>query len=123
MTIRVALHHETRYQYDRRVQMGPQVIRLRPAPHSRTPVVSYALHIEPREHFINWQQDPFGNYQARVVMPERLEAFKVRVDLVAEMAVFNPFDFFLEEDAEKYPFNYDALTRKDLGQCVVVERT
>jgi len=114
MTIRVALHHETRYQYDRRVQMGPQVIRLRPAPHSRTPVVSYALHIEPREHFINWQQDPFGNYQARVVMPDRLTAFKVRVDLVAEMAVFNPFDFFLEEDAEDYPFNYDALTRKDL---------
>ena len=115
MTIRVALHHETRYQYDRRVQMGPQLIRLRPAPHSRTPVVSYALHIEPREHFINWQQDPFGNYQARVVMPDPLQTFNVRVDLVAELAVFNPFDFFLEEDAEQYPFNYDALTRKDLG--------
>ncbi len=121
MTIRVALHHETRYRYDRRVSLSPQIIRLRPAPHSRTPVPSYTLHIEPREHFLNWQQDTFGNFQARVVFPDKVGEFLVRVDLVAEMAVYNPFDFFLEESAEHYPFAYDALTRKDLEPYLVTE--
>ncbi len=121
MSIRVALHHETRYDYDRRVALSPQIIRLRPAPHSRTPVVSYALHVEPKGHFLNWQQDPFGNFQARAVFPEKVESFVVRVDLVAEMAVFNPFDFFLEEHAERYPFNYDYLSRKDLEPYLATE--
>ncbi|MEQ8857471.1 MAG: transglutaminase family protein [Pseudomonadales bacterium] len=121
MTIRVALHHETRYDYDRRVTLGPQIIRLRPAPHSRTPVVSYALHIEPKGHFLNWQQDPFGNFQARAVFPEKVESFVVSVDLVAEMAVFNPFDFFLEESAETSPFRYDALSRKDLDPYLAAD--
>ncbi|NBC23878.1 MAG: IMP dehydrogenase [Gammaproteobacteria bacterium] len=121
MSIRVALHHETSYHYDRRVALSPQIIRLRPASHSRTPVVSYALHIEPKSHFLNWQQDPFGNFQARAVFPEKVDAFVVRVDLVAEMAVYNPFDFFLEENAEHYPFSYDYLTRKDLDPYLVTD--
>ena len=112
MSIHVALNHVTHYRYDRRVGLSPQVVRLRPAPHCRTPILSYSLRIEPADHFINWMQDPFANYQARLVFPEQTTELKVTVDLVAEMAVYNPFDFFLEPEAEKFPFAYSA----ELGQ-------
>jgi len=112
--IRVALHHKTVYQYDRLVALGPQVVRLRPAPHSRTLVTSYSLRVEPKGHFINWQQDPQSNFQARLVFPERTNFFSVEVDLVAEMTVINPFDFFLEPYAEKFPFTYEAALAHEL---------
>jgi len=115
MSIHVALHHKTHYKYDRLVNLGPQVVRLRPAPHSRTRILSYSLNIEPKEHFINWAQDPQSNYQARLVFPEKTKEFLVEVDLVAEMAVFNPFDFFLEPDAEKFPFEYDHALDHELA--------
>src|SRR5208282_4429960 len=105
MTIRVALTHKTEYRYDRRVSLGPQVVRLRPAPHCRTPILSYSLKVRPEKHFVNWQQDPQSNYLARFVFPEPVHELFVEVDLVAEMAVFNPFDFFLD-NAEHYPFSY-----------------
>jgi uncharacterized protein (DUF2126 family)/transglutaminase-like putative cysteine protease len=114
MPIQVALHHVTHYEYDRPVQLGPQVIRLRPAPHSRSRILSYSLQVEPAEHFINWQQDAFANYQARLVFPKKTTAFKVTVDVVTEMAVFNPFDFFLEPSAEEVPFQYDDSLREAL---------
>ncbi|PAJ76922.1 DUF2126 domain-containing protein [Burkholderia ubonensis] len=115
MPIHVALHHTTRYRYDRLVNLGPQVVRLRPAPHCRTPIVAYSMTVRPAQHFINWQQDPFANYLARLVFPERTREFEITVDLVAEMSVYNPFDFFLESSAEQYPFQYDDALRTELA--------
>ncbi|MDR7093931.1 transglutaminase family protein [Hydrogenophaga laconesensis] len=115
MAIHVALSHITHYRYDRLVKLGPQVVRLRPAPHSRTKVLSYSQRIEPGGHFINWQQDPFANYQARLVFPEPTTEFKVTIDLVVEMAVYNPFDFFLEPSAENFPFKYDEAQQQELA--------
>ncbi|MDP1522089.1 MAG: transglutaminase family protein, partial [Methylotenera sp.] len=115
MTIRVALHHKTAYHYDKPIQLAPHVFRLRPAAHSRTPVTAYSLKITPENHFISWQQDPFGNYLARVVFPEKSTELSIEVDLIAEMTVINPFDFFLEEYAENFPFVYPEQLLKELA--------
>jgi uncharacterized protein (DUF2126 family)/transglutaminase-like putative cysteine protease len=119
VSIHIALHHVSHYRYDRAVNLGPQVVRLRPAPHCRTRILSYALHVAPEQHFINWQQDPQGNYLARLVFPEKTRELKVEVDLVAELAVFNPFDFFLEPYAEKIPFAYTAAEQLELAPYLV----
>ncbi|MFO1070927.1 MAG: transglutaminase family protein [Geminicoccaceae bacterium] len=114
MVMHVALNHKTVYRYDRPVHLAPQIVRLRPAPHCRTRILSYSLKVHPEKHFINWQQDPHSNYLARFVFPDTTRELSVEVDLVAEMAVLNPFDFFLEPAAEKIPFAYEPLLRKDL---------
>ena len=114
MAIQVALTHRTHYRYDKLINLAPQIVRLRPAPHCRTPILSYSLKVTPKQHFLNWQQDPQSNYLARFVFPEKTTEFLVEVDLVAEMAIINPFDFFLETRAEKAPFVYEAALAHEL---------
>src|SRR5260370_21941464 len=99
-----SLQHVTRYRYDRPVSLAPQVIRLRPAPHCRTRIESYSLKVTPTQHFVNWQQDPNGNWLARFVFPEKTREFTITVDLIADMAVVNPFAFFLGPLPGTFPF-------------------
>jgi uncharacterized protein (DUF2126 family) len=121
MSITVALNHITLYEYQRPVSLGTQIIRLRPAPHVRNLIQSYSLHVTPKKQFINWQQDPFGNFLARVDFPEKVKQFRVEVDLVTEIRVFNPFDFFLEDYAENFPFAYEANLADELAPYLEVK--
>ncbi len=121
MSIHVALQHRTTYRYDRPVSLGPQTVRLRPAPHARTPILAYSLAVTPKQNFLNWQQDPQGNFLARLVFPEKTRNFEIQVDLIADMAVINPFDFFLEPDAENWPFDYDPGLAQEIAPFRRVE--
>ena len=114
MSIKVALTHKTKYKFDRNVALSPHVFRLRPAAHSRTAIEAYSFKIFPENHFINWQQDPFGNFQARVVFHDKIDELSVEVEVIARLNVINPFDFFVEEYAEEFPFKYDDLLRSEL---------
>ena len=114
MAIRVALSHRTTYRFDRLVKIGPHEIRLRPAPHCRTPVLGYSLHVTPDDYFLNWQQDPYGNWVARLVFTRPEDKLEIEVDLVADLTVVNPFDFFVEEYAEQFPFTYAPALAKEL---------
>lgn len=115
VTIRVGLNHRTTYTFAEPVKVYPHTVRLRPAPHCRTPITAYSLNISPAEHFINWQQDPFGNWLARLVFPERVKELEIVVDLVADLTVINPFDFFVEDYAENFPFDYAPALKSDLA--------
>ncbi|MBD0832165.1 transglutaminase family protein [Aestuariibaculum sediminum] len=114
MALKIVISHKTKYKYDRKVALSPHIFRLRPAPHCRTPIESYSIKIEPKEQFFNWQQDPFGNYIARLVFPEKTKELSVDVEIIADLQTINPFDFFVEEYAEEYPFKYDKTVKKEL---------
>src|SRR5687767_14522141 len=115
MSIKAAIYHLTHYKYDRPVFLQPQIIRLQPAPHSKTKVLSHSLKVTPAQHFVNLQQDPYGNWLSRHVFPEPVTELKIEVDLVADMTIYNPFDFFVEEEAEHWPFDYPETLREDLS--------
>jgi uncharacterized protein (DUF2126 family) len=115
LSIHVALNHVTHYRYDQLVTLSPQIVRLRPAPHCRTRILAYSLSVQPAKHFINWQQDPEANYLARLTFPDKTRELRIEVDLIAEMSVFNPFDFFLEPYAQQFPFNYEAGEARELA--------
>lgn len=121
MALKVVISHKTEYSYDKKISMSPHIIRLRPAPHSRTPIEAYSLKIKPENHFINWQQDPFGNYQARLVFPEQTDHFSVDVEIIADMITINPFDFFVEDGAKDFPFEYKKDLRKELAPYLEIE--
>src|SRR5262249_30822409 len=121
MSILASLHHVTRYRYDRPVSLAPQVIRLRPVPHCRTRIESYSLKVTPAQHFVNWQQDPNGNWLARFVFPEKTREFTITVDLIADMAMINPFDFFVEPFAETFRFAYPAEFAEELAPYLDAE--
>ncbi len=121
MAIKVALNHRTHYAFDRPVALSPHEIRLRPAAHCRTPIESYSLRVKPAKHFLNWQQDPYGNWIARVVFPEKTRELEITVDLVADMTVINPFDFFVDPSAEKWPFRYTPENARELAAYLEVE--
>ena len=123
MAIRIALHHKTSYHYDRLINLSPHEVRLRPAPHARTPILSYSLTVNPAKHFINWQQDPYGNYIGRYVFPEKTDVLEFTVDLIADMTVINPFDFFVEKYAEHFPFAYPEQLRSELSPYLKTTET
>ena len=115
MSTKVGLTHRTTYTFPRPVEVGPHVVRLRPAPHCRTPIEAYSLEVTPKSHFLNWQQDPFGNWMARLVFPEKVKTLEITVGLVADLMVVNPFDFFVDEYAERFPFAYEPTLAADLA--------
>ncbi|MFD0779320.1 transglutaminase N-terminal domain-containing protein [Flavobacterium myungsuense] len=123
MSIKIAISHKTAYKFDRSVKLFPHIFRLRPAAHSRTSIEGYTFKIYPENHFINWQQDPFGNYQARVVFNELATELRVEVEVIAKLQVINPFDFFVEEYAEKFPFKYDKNLEKELSLYLEIKET
>ncbi|MFD0988504.1 DUF2126 domain-containing protein [Mariniflexile jejuense] len=114
MALKIVISHKTLYKYDRSVSLSPHIFRLRPAPHSRTPIEAYSIKIKPENQFFNWQQDPFGNYLARLIFPEKTKELSIEVEIIADLKTINPFDFFVEEYAEEFPFKYNETVKKEL---------
>ena len=121
MGTQVGLHHRTQYRYDKAVSLGPQIIQLRPAPHTKTEILSYSLDVDPADHILNWQFDSLGNHFARVIIPNKTVMFVVDIDIIADLTPYNPFAFFIEPGFENYPFEYPPDVRKNLEPYRVAE--
>jgi uncharacterized protein (DUF2126 family)/transglutaminase-like putative cysteine protease len=121
MSQQVALNHRTQYRYEKPISIGPQVVRLRPAPHCRTPILSYSLSVSPASHLLNWQFDLHNNYLARLLFPDKTDEFVVEVNLVANLPPFNPFDFFLEPGVEDFPFEYPRELAADIEPYLLLD--
>ncbi|MFL6417379.1 MAG: DUF2126 domain-containing protein [Bryobacteraceae bacterium] len=121
MPIKVALNHRTSFTYDKPVSLGPQVARLRPAPHCRTPILSYVLRVSPEPESLHWQQDPNSNHLARALFSGKTQRFEVEVDLIADLSPINPFDYVLEPGAEHYPFDYPESLARSLEPYLGLE--
>ena len=116
MPIRVSLHHQTTYDYDKSVSIFPQTIRLRPAAHCRTPIESYSLRVEPRAAFSELAAGPVRKLPGPARVSGAAAGIGVwRSCLCAELTVINPFDFFLDEYAEQWPFTYDAVADRGVA--------
>src|SRR3978361_1617436 len=121
MNIEIELHHRTAYRYEKAVALGPQLIKLRPAPHCRTPILSYALQLTPADHILHWQFDPLGNQVARVIFPRKVSEFVADVTLIADLTPINPFAFFLDPGFETFPSQSPAELAQNLEPYRAVE--
>jgi len=72
------------------------------------------MQVEPADHFVNWQQDAFGNFLARLVFPRRARSLTLTIGLIADLKVINPFDFFIEPYAEHIGFDYPKALAEGL---------
>lgn len=118
MSRAVSIAHVTTYRYDRPVFLGPQTIRLTPAPHARARILQHELTVAPGNHTLRHGRDPQGGVESRAIFGGRVAHFEITVRLDAELIPTNPFDFVLEGGAERWPFDYDPLLRAELAPCL-----
>ena len=118
---RVRIEHRTCYAYDRPVHLSPHRIRLRPAASMPARIRDYALSITPEPQSLHWQEDAWRNRVARAVFLEPTRELTLAATLEAELVAANPFDFLVEDEAQRVPFRYRHEDRRALAACLDIE--